>query len=91
MKSKHFIILVAVLAVCFIFAKIYQQNRTIKMRYELQRVERDCDQLAKLCNQKNIELCKLKDPALLKQKALALGFVPMHQKQFVFITTTTTA
>lgn len=90
MKNKHFVILVTACAVCFIFAKIYQQNKTIKLRYELQRVERECDQLAKLCNQKNIELCKLKDPVSLKQKALALGFVPMHQKQFVFITTTTT-
>ena len=90
MKGKQFVISIMVLTVLFIFVKIYQQNRTIKVRYELQRIERECGRLQKVCNQQNIVLSKLKDPQILKQKALAMGFVPMRQNQFVFTTTCTT-
>ena len=90
MTGKKFILSFVCLAVCFIFAKIYQQNKTVKARYALQRIERECEQLVKLYNQQNILLSKCSDPMLLKQKALAMGFVSVNHKQFITLTATVT-
>lgn len=91
MTGKTFILWIACLSIFFIFAKIFQQNKTVKARYALQRLERECEQLVKVYNQQNIMLSKCSDPAVLKQKALALGFVPVHHKQFVSLVVTGTA
>lgn len=88
MNGKKFILVLACFSVLFIFAKIYQQNKTVRARYALQRLERECELLVKEHNQQNILLSKVANPIILKQKALALGFVPVHAKQLLTLTVT---
>lgn len=58
-----------VLGVAGIFGKIYQQNCVIKLQYEKQRLERQCQQLIKKRNAILVELAQAKNYAALKQKA----------------------
>jgi len=89
MTGKQFISGLFGLVLCFLFIKIYQHNRLIQAEYEFQRIERQCDQLIKLCNKEQIRLAKLKDPTVLKKRAEVLGFIPLDPQQLVFITHTT--
>ncbi|MGP8322239.1 MAG: cell division protein FtsL [Methanosarcinaceae archaeon] len=55
--------------VVFIFFKIYQHNKLVKVTYQKQRIDQECERLEKENNRLLVELYKLKDQNRVKRIA----------------------
>lgn len=80
MTRSRFLTITVVLGILFIFCKIYQHNRIVKLMYEKQRINKKCHNLKRKKNDLLVQLYTLKDQHTAKNNAqLKLG---MQQLQF---------
>ena len=87
MNRSRFFTISFVLAVVFLFLKVYQHNKIFSVIREKQRVERVKEKLRKKRNKLLVELYKMKDQKLVYARAYnELGLVQMKPSQIVTLT-----
>ncbi len=69
MNSSKFLTTVSILIVLFLFIKIYQHNKIVKLFYDKQRIEGRKANVMKKKEKLLVELHKLEDPSFIKKVA----------------------
>jgi len=85
MNRSRFGTISLILVIFFLFIKIYQHNKIVKLLYKKQRIERAKAKLKKKKNNLLVELYKLKDPRAVKKQALARGMRELRPSQLVVL------
>lgn len=87
MNRSRFLSLFLTLVVGFLFVKIYQHNKIVKLIYEKQRVEKLREKSIKEKNRLLVELYKLKNPSVVRKRASELlGMVDLKPSQLITVT-----
>ncbi len=82
MKKKSFIALFIGFHICFIALKIHKQSSFIKLSYEKQHLETECQKLKNRKQELTTTLYTLKKPSSIKQFATTtLNMEPLNLKQ----------
>lgn len=91
MNRSRFLTLSLSLAIIFLFGKIYQHNKIVKLMYKKQKIQRQKEKLEKKKNNLLVELYKLKDQTLVRKRAQEeLGMEQLKPKQIVVLGMTCT-
>jgi len=87
MNRSKFITVSFALLVCFLFLKIFQHNRIVKLIYTKQSIERAHEIDGKKKDALLVELYKLQDQHVVSSKATdVLGMKPLKLSQTVTVT-----
>jgi len=86
MNRSRFVTISFFLLILFIFLKIYQHNKIVKLIYEKQKTERMKAKLKKKKNSLLVKLYQLKDQQRVREQAQALGMRSLKPSQIVTVT-----
>ena len=86
MNRSRFLTTSFMLAILFLFVKIYQHNKVVKVLYQKQRVARAYEELEKKKNGLLVEFYKLKDFKIVRSRAeKQLGMKQLKPSQIVMV------